>query len=250
MNAAEKPNTLENLFDLEQNPFSQITPVSAFCTTKNSGLLLDEHKEERATLFTQALNLKRPCRFFVPIQKHTDCVYQICDANTANPPQIPVADAVICNQPNTMIAVRTADCVPILLSTKSGNWIGAVHSGWRGTKASLLKKTIEKFILNGVSCDEVIVWIGPRIAGKNYEVSTELAEDFEQTFTTFSGFRDNRMIDLGIINQQLALQAGVPANQITLSPLCTFEHREFFPSYRRDGYCKTNIYSSLIIMEN
>lgn len=236
------PHTLESLFDQQPNPFASIPGVVAFCSLSSSGALIDQEKENRGALISSALNISHAIPLFLPTQKHTDEVF-LLDRSFVVGRVAPVADAVITQRADVMIGVRTADCVPILLATTSGQWVGAIHSGWRGTKKRLLSRTLEQLIAQGVMPKELVIWIGPRISGRNYEVSPELAEEFEQEFSEFSGFRDKRMIDLGLINQHLALSFQVPNEQIHLSPLCTVENSQLFPSYRRDGYCKTNIYN-------
>lgn len=249
MNELLNMNPLINLFDDELNPFEKIPGVRAFCTSGNTGEVMDVDKSKRGEILSKAYGFSDEKPFFVLSQKHTDSVFVLPEAG-ALPETPPVADAVITKRRGVMIAVRTADCVPILLASKNGEWIGAVHSGWRGTKARLLEKTIGELIRVGVPAEELTVWIGPRISGQNYEVSVELASEFEQDLSDFTGFRKGRTIDLGSLNAQMALKMGIAPNQIHLSAFCTYANKQLFPSYRRDGYCKSNIYSALTLEQH
>jgi len=76
---------------------------------------------------------------YMPIQKHTDKVI-ILDSSLD--PRI--GDAVITNRKGILVGVQAADCVPILLYARVSGVAGAVHAGWRGTAAEILKKSIPR----------------------------------------------------------------------------------------------------------
>ena len=88
-------------------------------------------------------------------------------------------DALITDRTKIAIGVFTADCVPVILVDTRKGVIAAVHSGWKGTKALIVSKTIERLQENyGSRAKDIRVYIGPHIGGCCYEVSKELIEEF------------------------------------------------------------------------
>ena len=57
-------------------------------------------------------------------------------------------DAVFTYEPNVIVAVRTADCIPVLLSNKQGSFVAAIHCGWRGLSAGIIRETLIKIKTN------------------------------------------------------------------------------------------------------
>ena len=96
-------------------------------------------------------------KIYLPIQKHTDKVL-VLDSDLSPG----IADAVITNNKGILLGVQVADCVPVLLYDAKKNVIGVVHAGWRGTAASILKKTIEAMQERfGSFSDDIKIAIGP-----------------------------------------------------------------------------------------
>jgi YfiH family protein len=85
------------------------------------------------------------------------------------------ADAIITNQTQTPCCVLTADCVPILLCDKKGQWVAAIHAGWRGLVKQILHHCCQKF----PNYTEAIAWIGPCICQNHYEVGEETKLAFD-----------------------------------------------------------------------
>lgn len=84
-------------------------------------------------------------------------------------------DACYSNQPNTVCAVLTADCLPVLFCSRNGREIAAAHAGWRGLAAGVLEATVAQF-----SCPsaEILAWLGPAIGPQSFEVGAEVREQF------------------------------------------------------------------------
>jgi len=168
---------------------------------------------------------------YMPVQKHTDNV-MVLDYDRG--PKI--ADAVVTDTRGIFIGVQAADCVPILLFDKRQLVAGAVHAGWRGTAASIVKKTIEMMSQRFfTSPADIIMAIGPSIRGCCYEVGYEVLD----AVTKACGDGDYYMtkggkyyLDLAGANRQQAVSSGVPAELIWLSDECTFCLPEKYYSYR------------------
>ncbi len=84
-----------------------------------------------------------------------------------NPPK---ADALVTDRPNILLAVQTADCVPVLFADARAGVVGAAHSGWKGAFTGVNENTIAKMEALGASRDGIICAIGPCIAQRSYEV--------------------------------------------------------------------------------
>jgi hypothetical protein len=162
---------------------------------------------------------------------------EVFDANGLSDRQCE-GDALVSNQPGKWIAVRTADCVPILLADHRTRAVGAIHAGWKGTAASIVRRAIERMSASfETDVIDIHAAIGPAIRVCCYEVGRDVAARFEELFP--EGIRphsrDGRvMLDLVEANRRILTASGVPAAQIYDSGLCTFCCREEFHSYRRD----------------
>ncbi len=196
--------------------------VEAFFTTKT--LSSNFHEPLKDSGFTED-------SIYMPQQKHTDHVMILEDDSK---PQI--ADAILTGRKGVLIGVQVADCVPVLLFDKEKSVIGAVHAGWRGTSAGILKKTInamkESF---GASAEDILVALGPSIRQCCYNVGDEV-KDAVHMATGEDGYffkRDEKyLIDLSNANRIQALSAGVLEKNIWQSEECTFCKPAKFHSFR------------------
>ncbi|HNR92212.1 MAG TPA: peptidoglycan editing factor PgeF [Dokdonella sp.] len=87
----------------------------------------------------------------------------------------PVADAAMTAQAGRVLAVLTADCLPVLLCRADGSAVAAAHAGWRGLAAGVLEAACDAL---GSSDREVLAWLGPAIGAASYEVGDEVREAF------------------------------------------------------------------------
>jgi hypothetical protein len=137
--------------------------------------------------------------------------------------------------PAKVVGVMTADCVPILLCDRDASVVAAVHSGWRGTVANIVGRTVQTLVeRGGVTPERLLAAIGPCIEVSAFEVGEEVAEQFEDRFVARS-FGENPHVDLvGCVRAQLQ-EAGIPAAQIERVGACTHANPGLYFSYRRDG---------------
>jgi YfiH family protein len=179
----------------------------------------------------------RPQDFLQLKQIHSDRIF--CITQKEDLPQINRAegDAIISTLKNIPIAVRAADCVPILIAHPAGV-IAAVHSGWKGTKAQVLKKTLLK-MQNEYNLDlsQAYICLGPSICGDCYEVGEEVVTEFKGDLPPTPSFvkrggTGKFLLDLKLVNQQMALELGVPLHQIEARKECTLCDEKDFFSYR------------------
>jgi len=127
------------------------------------------------------------------------------------------------------LAIFIADCTALLMRGKNANgeFVAALHAGWRGTAAGIIEKAMEEISPMG----ELYVWLSPSICQKHYEVSESVIEKFPKTITPFLWPSRPKHYYLDLKAYQRSLLQGY-ASKVWSSPLCTFCQPEFF-SYRR-----------------
>ena len=170
---------------------------------------------------------------YMPIQKHTDIIIDVED--DLDPKE---GDAVFTQRTDIMLGIKCADCVPILLFDPHHQTIGAVHAGWRGTAAGILRKSI-KHMKDKYNASEgdIRVAIGPAIRWCCYEVGQDVLDKVMQA-TGDGEYHKNRdgkiCLDLQSANRIQALDEGIIDYHISVTEECTFCMPEKYYSYRYD----------------
>jgi hypothetical protein len=138
------------------------------------------------------------------------------------------ADAVLESTPGSVVAIKTADCIPVLLIDARLHAVAAVHAGWRGTAARISVAAVDAMRRTfGSRVADLHAAIGPGIGKCCYEVGSEVAAQFGESGRTH--------LDLTDFNRRQLEEAGVTPAHIHASKLCTMCGREEFHSFRRDG---------------
>ena len=152
-------------------------------------------------------------------------------------------DALMTDQPGLWIAVKTADCVPILIAARDGRAIAAVHAGWRGAAAGIATHAVAAMTQRyGMRASDLCAAIGPSIGPCCYQVGPEVAAKFPPKFVS------ELVLDLWSAIRSALIDAGVPEAQIDLAALCTCCRGEEFHSWRRDGPRAGRMYSAIRIV--
>lgn len=167
----------------------------------------------------------------------------------------PEADAVISDDPITAIAIRAADCVPLLMADRARGVVAAVHAGWRGTVAKGAVAAVDALGREfGTRPQDLVVAIGPSIGPCCYEVGSDLVDAFAAAgharhliqrwfatpptprgqFKPVPGAGPKLRLDVACANRDLLVLAGVDEAHIHLSGLCTAEHLDVLTSYRAE----------------
>ncbi len=162
-------------------------------------------------------------------------VHGVDVAEIAAPPEsVPVADAAVTRAAGVVLTVRTADCLPVLLSDRAGSLLAVAHAGWRGLAAGVLEQTLAAM---HVEARDVAAWIGPAIGPAAFEVGPDVraayCDDDASATQCFRPLREGKWLaDLpGLAKQRLA-RAGVTS--IAGGIWCTHSDAARFFSYRRD----------------
>jgi len=148
---------------------------------------------------------------------------------------VPVADAAVTRTPGQVLAVLTADCLPVVLAARDGHAVGVAHAGWRGLAAGVLEAAVSA--LEAPAAD-LAAWIGPGISAACYEVDDVVRTAFADTPGMEQAFMPARdaehwYCDLAALAEARLRTLGVGA--VEQSGLCTGSSPDRFYSYRRDG---------------
>lgn len=173
-------------------------------------------------------------------QIHSADVRLIRDSKDANS-EPTACDALTANLPKILLAVQTADCMPILLIDNRTRAFAAIHAGWRGTLGRIVARTLERMQLSfDTRSEDILAAFGPAIGPCCFEIGPEVIEQFEQEFRDASPAIGNRQpngkahLNLSFLNRQVLLESGVKSESIFDCEMCTFCHTELFFSYRRE----------------
>ena len=149
-------------------------------------------------------------------------------------------DALVSRARKVLLAVKTADCVPVLACDPRSGAFAAIHAGWRGSLQSVALRALELMQNQyGARPADVSVAIGPAARACCYEVGSEVVKAFKARFadseSLFTPTIDGRArVDLPAANRQQLISAGVSAERIHVAPLCTMCLTDLFFSYRRE----------------
>jgi hypothetical protein len=200
------------------------------------------------------LQSSEPLHYIVANQTHSDNITVITQKETKGWESLSDAiedcDALITDVKGIVLNVLTADCVPILLYDTQKEVVAAVHAGWKGTKAQITYKTVQKMTqMYGSDPKDIIAGIAPSIGRCCYEVGKEVAEHFFDSPEGLTPKGEKYMLDLPFINKQQLLAAGLKEENIEMSHTCTACNVERFFSYRKEKGCSGR-FMSMIGMKN
>lgn len=164
-------------------------------------------------------------------------------------------DGLITKDPNVVLCTQYADCVPLFFVDPVRRVVATSHAGWRGTAAGIAAVTVRKMEeIYGCRPSDVLVGIGPSIGKCCFEVDTPVydafcnVEVFDDTCYTACG-GGKYHIDLWNVNRRWLLKAGVPAENITVTDLCTRCYPELFWSHRKTGDARGSL-AAFIALSN
>ena len=171
----------------------------------------------------------------------------------------PAGDALVTSQRGLIVAVATADCVPVLLHDPVTGVVGAAHAGWRGIAAGVVEATLaamaEEFGARAADCRAAV---GPCVSATAYRVGAEVVEAFRALGLPPDVFRageqgregaaQTRLCDLGQAVAWQLRHRGLAREAIWLANRCTFSEEAVFHSYRRDGEAAGRMTSGVALL--
>ncbi|MDM8547486.1 peptidoglycan editing factor PgeF [Candidatus Venteria ishoeyi] len=149
-------------------------------------------------------------------------------------PQTPIsADASWTAHSNTVCAVLTADCLPVLICSRDGKKVAAAHAGWRGLLAGIIEQTLSA---GQFQADNTLIWLGPAIGPQMFEVGEEVREAFiaaqKHSATAFVASKPGHWLADLYQLARLRLRAS-GFTQVSGGDFCTWQDARFF-SYRQN----------------
>lgn len=148
------------------------------------------------------------------------------------------ADGMVTNQPEVVLTMRFADCVPILFHDPKQRAIGIAHAGWRGTVAQVTANTVQMMVdAFGSDPADIQAAIGPSIGPDHYQVGEEVVQAVQAAFGTTDGLIQraadgSAYLDLWASNKLALERAGV--RQIEVAEICTATNTSEFFSHRAE----------------
>jgi YfiH family protein len=197
-------------------------------------------------------------------QIHSDIIHSVESAPEQPLVQPLSGDGLITSTPGLLLAIQTADCLPVILVDTKRHAVGVFHAGWRGTVQRIVEKGVGEMHRHfGTRARDIKAAIGPGIQGCCYEVGEDVRTKFESQFEYGTSlFREIKesdpvrekypllfltarapghsdlpkkiFLDLVDANRRQLLAAGVPKRNIDASPLCTNCHPDQLFSYRAE----------------
>jgi YfiH family protein len=147
----------------------------------------------------------------------------------------PVADASVTSTPGVVLAILTADCLPVVFANTEGTQIGAAHAGWRGLANGVLENTVAAM---HAPANELIAWLGPAAGPQAYEIGEEVFDAFvsrdAEAASAFVATRPGHWrVDLYHLARQRLAALGI--TRVYGGDLCTISDPQRFYSHRRDA---------------
>jgi purine-nucleoside/S-methyl-5'-thioadenosine phosphorylase / adenosine deaminase len=217
-------------------------------------------RNRAAFLANLGANGRRPWPLVTLRQVHSDIIHRITD-----PPAAPlVGDGMVTNAPGIVLAIQTADCLPVILVDPQKRAVGVFHAGWRGTVKRIVEKGVGVMRLHFNSRPaDLEAAIGPGVHNCCYTVGEEVRDQFTSQFAYgdrlfheikesdpvrekypmlfltarapgHSNLPVNIFLDLVEANRRQLLDAGVSARRIKTIPFCSACHTDLLFSHRAE----------------
>ena len=207
-------------------------PFDAFNLGLRSGDDVGDARENRR-LLEAALGLPSPPHWLKQVHGIDVAIEPGAVAPHADEPE---ADASVTSEPGKVLAILTADCLPVVFAAKDGSEIAAAHAGWPGLSAGMLEATVAAM---RTPAARVQAWIGPAAGPQRYEIGDEVRARFvthdPRASAAFVATRPGHwLVDLFAIARMRLADAGIDPADIHGGGICTISDPQRFFSHRRD----------------
>lgn len=219
------PNWIRAYTTTRMGGFSH-APYNSLNIATHVGDNLDDVSKNRQ-LLQNNLHLKKTIIWLEQVHGNTAI-------SADHPIDILAADAIYSRTKQTVCAVQTADCLPLLVCSSSSYCVAAIHAGWKGLSNGIIETTIEALALPP---NDILVWLGPAIGPKAFVVGKEVFQSFtdkdREAEAAFQPIENNLwQANLYKLAQQRLHKLGIAS--IYGGNYCTFTDNHRFFSYRRD----------------
>ena len=206
------------------------------------------HVEENRRRFCQQINVE-PNALVQAEQVHGDTVRIVDSPIATSNNEPPACDGFATRIPGQLLTVAVADCAAVLIADAEAGVVGICHSGWRGTVANIVARTVEAIAELGGNASNMHAYVSPCISLDAFEVGEEVAERFD---TTYVHRRDNWVrphVDLKAVLKDQLIAAGLPDAHIDVSPYCTVGNNSDFFSYRAENGTTGRLMGGIMVRE-
>ena len=200
----------------------------------------DEHVDENRRRFLKALAAEgKP--IITARQTHSTERCFIAGPEQARGPQ-PDCDAMTTKLTDVLLAIQTADCLPVLIADTKSGAMAAIHAGWRGTAGRITERTVADLMqAHGANPRNCIAALGPMACAECYEVGDDVIERYKREFRYWPDllidFKEGGKahLDIRAANIQQLAFCGFTEDRIHVAEYCTMHQNDLFFSYRREG---------------
>jgi YfiH family protein len=198
-----------------------------------------ENVDENRRRFVKAISAEH-MQIATARQTHSTERVTIESKDQAGGPQ-PDCDALITRLPGVLLAVQTADCLPVLIGDPKSGTMAAIHAGWRGTAGRITERAVADLMLvHGVNPRDCVAALGPAACAECYEVGEDVISRYKKEFgywrNLLGNFKaDKAHLDIRAANVQQLIFCGFHEDSIYVADYCTMHQNELFFSYRREG---------------
>ena len=158
---------------------------------------------------------------------------RVVEVGSSDKAELADTDACWTRERGIGLAVLTADCLPVVITSEKRDWLGIAHAGWRGLALGIIGKLISCY---SCSSSELVAWIGPSISKKKYEVGQEVWSIFEEQhpdsvlMDSSDSSSEKRFLNLVSVAESQLIEAGV--GMVYSSGLCSYSDARFFSARR------------------
>ena len=221
--------------------------VNYFCTTRRgggrvgagAGFNLAQHTDDDRSHVAENRRRLRAVLPAEPIWLNQVHGIQVFDADSdKSQSEPPVADAAVTTQSGRVLAIMTADCLPVVIADMRGRAVAVAHAGWRGLAGGVLEQTMNRLQSRLPQASDWRAWVGPAISQRNFEVGVDVFTSFTREDSSMREFFVEKvpgtkwLADLPGLARRRLHQAGV--SSVELSGYCTYDRDDYFYSYRRN----------------
>lgn len=225
---AERESHLMYIDKPDLNCFIGIAAKNCNTTSYNQNLTKIRRHEKFIIHFETGL---KPDNIFFLNQKHGDRIIKVESSGKPNDLFYAEADAMITNIPNFCLAIRTADCIPVMITDLTQNCIAAVHSGWKSTEKDICSKTVDRLIQEyGSKPSDMHVYLLPGIDQDDYEVDNDVASRFPSHFYEKNS---KYFLNLKTAIKESLTKKGISESNIFNSYQGTFNFNHLYFSHRQ-----------------
>ena len=210
----------------------------------------EENVFENRRRFVKAIDAEQ-APVVTATQTHSIDRVTISSLEQAHGPQ-PRCDAMTSQLQGVLLAIQTADCLPVLIGDPATGAIAAIHAGWRGTAGRITERTIADLMQQGFNPRSAIAALGPAACAECYEVGQDVIARYKKEFgywrTLFADSREagKAHLDIYAANIQQLVFCGFTEERIHVAEHCTMHENDMYFSYRREGRGQPSVVGRLL----